>query len=674
MLKLLLSPGIKVVSQLSIAKKFALIFTLYLIPVGYVAHYTLTKHSQEIEKTNQEIEKLTIINTFKPILENMAKSRGLTHAFLNGNQSVKNDIDSTTQILKKKLDTLINLDTFKDLKSAESSEARAIQTDWNQLVLISPSMDTKKNFKSYSNIINRVSLLMNNILESSTLFTDSGHQSSFLIQMTVKNLPSIVDVIGKTRGIGTGVSTQGKFDADTFIALSNHNKQLQQLRSKMAHNFKSANSLGENLKELSRSFEQIDHKIIKFINTTSDKLLIPDSVEIEATQYFDEGTQLIDSVLNLYDSCYNELINLLIKRKTNIQSDIFINVFSSLLLVIAALYLFSSVYMNMLDSISKIEKCVNTVAEGDFTSNISINSKDEMKNIGDDLNRMISNTKNLVRQVLQTTKELVISAEQNRQSAIATSDKIDHQNIKVEQVATAMNEMSATVQEVARNAEQTAESTASADKDSINGFHTVKSTIVSINELESEISKASTSIDKLQDDVKDISSVLDVIQGIADQTNLLALNAAIEAARAGESGRGFAVVADEVRALASKTQESTEEIRNMISILQTSAGHSVSSMQIGNSKIKLTVDHANRAGEALKKISESVAQISLMGEQIASAATEQSTVAEEINKNIISVNDISLLTKQSAKDSSDSSQFVDQASKNLQELVGHFKV
>lgn len=674
MLKLLLAPGVKIVSQLQIATKFSLIFLLYLIPVAYVAHYAITEHSVNIESTQQEIEKLELISSLKPIFTNIAKSRGLTNSYLHGHKAIKPNIINAIQKADSQFYKVENKAAFAHLTNNQRSDFNAILTDWNQLKNNALNLKVQNSFLKHSKIINRINFLMNNILESSDLFIDSDHQASYLIQMLVKNLPAIIDITGKTRGVGAGVATAGTFNADSFIALSNHNKLLESLRSKMSHNFKSADRYGDNLKKLSQSFDLLDEEITAFIDTTANKILIPDSIGISGATYFSEGTLVISGILSLYDDTYSSLNQLLVDRAQSIQNEILINVSSSILLVLAAIYLFASVYINMLQSISRIEIAVNGVAEGDLTLNLKINSKDELNNIGNDLNRMIENTRNLVRQVSETTKNLVSSAENNSQSAELTSEKINEQNIEVEQVATAMNEMSATVQEVARNAEQTAQSTASADNDSKNGFDIVQNTIKSISELANEISNASSSIDRLQGDVKDISSVLDVIQGIADQTNLLALNAAIEAARAGESGRGFAVVADEVRALASKTQESTEEIRSMINKLQTSAEQSVSSMDVGNDKIHQTVQYAETAGAALQKISESVGQISLMGEQIASAATEQSTVAEEINRSIMSVKDISSLTLQSAKGSSENSHFVKDASNNLQELVSHFKV
>ncbi len=674
MFKLLLSPGIYFISKISIAKKFIVIFVLYLIPVGYVAYYAITNQMVSLGATKQEIRKIVLIKSFRPDFTNIAKTRGLNNAYLNGNLTVKSKIVEVVSKASNQISQIANSAEYANLASMEKSDFEGFVNDWQQLVLKSQKMKSDESFAAYSELINRISLLMNSIMESSSLFTDPQHQTAFLIKMVVQNLPALVNITGKVRGIGAGVVTKGNFDSDTFIALSNNNKQLEQQRSQMAHNFQTAVSYRKDLNALSDRFVQVNQNISEFINTTSSKILKPDDIAVDGDLYFSQGSDVIDSILIFYDETHRALSTLIQNRKNEIQSDILLNISSSILLVLAAMYLFASVYSNLLNSISRIEKCVNAVADGNLTLSVNINSEDEMKTIGNNINAMIDNTKSLVQEVLLSTTELVNNASENRASANMTNNQIEQQNIEVEQVATAMNEMTATVQEVARNAEQTAVSTAQADKESDAGLSIVQQTIDSISELAKELSNASGSINELQEDVKSISSVLDVIQGIADQTNLLALNAAIEAARAGESGRGFAVVADEVRTLASKTQESTEEIRNMIDKLQSSANSSVKAIDTGNKKSEQTVSNAIEAGNALHKISESVEQISLMGEQIASAATEQTAVAEEINKSVMQVKDISEKTGEAAKQSAQNSNSLNQLANKLQSLVSKFSV
>lgn len=214
------------------------------------------------------------------------------------------------------------------------------------------------------------------------------------------------------------------------------------------------------------------------------------------------------------------------------------------------------------------------------------------------------------------------------------------QQSETDQVATAMNEMTATVQEVARNAEQAADATLSAKVEANNGKQVMDEIIGSINTLASEVERATDVIHSVEGHSHEIGTILQVIKDIAEQTNLLALNAAIEAARAGEQGRGFAVVADEVRTLAQRTQQSTEEIHNMITQLQSGTKDAVNVMKAGRDQASISVTNAAHGGELLNTITESINTITDMTTQIASAAEEQSTVAEEINSNIININQV----------------------------------
>ena len=673
MLKMILKPGLEIFRHLTIYKKFLMIFILYLFPVGYTAYYALTKHSITLSATQEEISNLGLIKNFKPVIENIAKTRALYYAVANGNSSAQPQISSAIGAVDSNLNLASNHAEFANLSSQQKLLFSSINNEWSRLKSAA-SVQNQQEFDQYSALIRQVQTLMTSILEQSTLMTDSEAHTSFLISSLVKEIPVLTEVISQTTGMGGGIAAKQSFTSETFIALSNYYKQLGIFEAVVKHSFDGAATQLPQLKSLSPLFNNFDASLMKFMNTTKARMIDPDDISVSSQAYLSEGEKVIEQASLLYESTYRELIRLLEIRHNNVTAEVWMNMVSSIALLLAAIYLFACFSQNISDSINRIKDCVNAVADGDLTKSVDIQSEDEMKTIGHDINIMVDNTKSLVNKVLDATNELVNMATKNYESASVTNERISQQNVEVEQVATAMNQMSATVQEVADNAEQTASSTASADNDSKAGYQIVESTITSINELAEELNQASSSINALQENVNSIGSVLDVIQGIADQTNLLALNAAIEAARAGESGRGFAVVADEVRTLASKTQDSTKEIRLMIDKLKDSASQSVSAMESGNNKSQKTVEDAEKAGEALQQISQSVGHISLMGEQIASAATQQSSVAEEINRSILSVKDISELTSGTAQESAENSRSLDGVAKNLQSLVAQFKL
>jgi len=253
-----------------------------------------------------------------------------------------------------------------------------------------------------------------------------------------------------------------------------------------------------------------------------------------------------------------------------------------------------------------------------------------------------------------------------------TNDDMDRQAKEIEMVATAMNEMTATVHDVASNASHTAEATRVADQEVQTGKVVVHESINTIGELAKRVEEAVTVIAKLAQDSEQIGSVVEVIRGIAEQTNLLALNAAIEAARAGEQGRGFAVVADEVRTLASRTQSSTDEIQVMIQKLQDAAGQAVGVMEQGQQAARSSVEQASHAGESLDSITRAVDTITAMTTQIATAAEEQSAVAEEINRNVVNISSLASQTHEAANTALLDNEKLETEVRKMQDMVKQF--
>ncbi|WP_371850781.1 methyl-accepting chemotaxis protein [Pseudomonas marincola] len=251
---------------------------------------------------------------------------------------------------------------------------------------------------------------------------------------------------------------------------------------------------------------------------------------------------------------------------------------------------------------------------------------------------------------------------------------MEGQRHETDQVATAINEMSAAAQEVAASAQRAADAARETDQEGASAKQVVERSVESTHKLVGEIRTSSASIDGLRQDVQGIVGVLEVIRAIADQTNLLALNAAIEAARAGEAGRGFAVVADEVRALASRTQQSTGEIQGMIDRLQTTTEDAVEAMQRASAMGEDTTEQANQAGKSLDVIAELIGTISSMNAQIASAAEEQTAVAEEINRSVHQIAQGVEVVSNDATQGANTARELGGLGGRLQKLVGQFQI
>ncbi|GAB7529656.1 methyl-accepting chemotaxis protein [Pseudomonas sp. 3A(2025)] len=293
--------------------------------------------------------------------------------------------------------------------------------------------------------------------------------------------------------------------------------------------------------------------------------------------------------------------------------------------------------------------------DGDLTKRLQITSQDELGELAGSFNRFVDKIHGLVRQMTEVTTQLTGLVSEVSSQAQRSEQAMDRQRYETDQVATAINQMSAAAQEVAKSAQNASTAAQQTDEQGRAAKRVVDGSIAQIHSLVDDIRKSGVSLDSLQQDVSSIVSVLGVIRSIAEQTNLLALNAAIEAARAGEAGRGFAVVADEVRALASRTQQSTQEIQSMITRLQQGTSDAVGAMRRSSEAGDGTSVQANEAGRSLVTIGELIATINAMNAQIASAAEEQTAVAEEINRSVhqiaVAVDSVADETRQGAQTS-----------------------
>lgn len=314
----------------------------------------------------------------------------------------------------------------------------------------------------------------------------------------------------------------------------------------------------------------------------------------------------------------------------------------------------------------------NRISNGDLTTHFDENIKASGLYLS--MIEMSNNLKRLISDVQDVTNSLASSSTQTSDVAVETSSNIKAQYDKIELVATAIEQMTATVNDIAQNGHDCAKITEESNVVTVDGQENVRQTVSTIEQLSVDINNASGVISSVQQESQSISSVSEVISGIAEQTNLLALNAAIEAARAGEQGRGFAVVADEVRSLASKTQESTTSINEIITSLQNRSNDAVNVMQKSQEKVQETIKQANISGESLEKITASVKEIQDMITQISQASEEQANVAQDVMQNVIEISTVAQKTTQDADATVVAGNELQQQTEKLKGLISTFKV
>jgi len=314
------------------------------------------------------------------------------------------------------------------------------------------------------------------------------------------------------------------------------------------------------------------------------------------------------------------------------------------------------------------------IAGGDLTQPIISAHRDEAGLMLSALSDMQNSLKSTIGQISSAADQLASAAEELNAVTEESSRGLTRQNDEIQLAATAVTEMTAAVEEVARNAMSTSDASKVTSTEAANGRDQAREAVNAINSVSTEISSSTTMVEELAGRVREIGKVLDVIRGIAEQTNLLALNAAIEAARAGEQGRGFAVVADEVRALAARTQASTGEIEAMIGSVQSSADQAVRAMGNSRTLASNTQSLAQATGQSLERIAQSIAEINDRNMLIATASEEQSHVAREVDRNLVNIQDLSTQTAAGANQTSASSHELSRLAVSFNSLVGRFKV
>lgn len=347
---------------------------------------------------------------------------------------------------------------------------------------------------------------------------------------------------------------------------------------------------------------------------------------------------------------------------------------STTVLVITVIALILSVILFIvflrliIQSIGTLRAQLDDIAdgEGDLTKRIPVTKQDDLGTLSHSFNRVLENLQSMIGSIQSLSRDLGAESTHLATSARDNSEGVTKQTDSITMVATAINEMQSAIEEVAGNASRAAELTRNAETKGNNGARIIQGSSEQVRQLATRIGEAVDVIRKLSTDSDNITSVLDVIRGIAEQTNLLALNAAIEAARAGEQGRGFAVVADEVRTLAQRTQKSTEDIQSMISTLQSGVTEVVDIMEVSGKEATATEKSSEEADQELRAILEAISDIADVNTSVASATEEQTQVIDEINRSITDINDL-------AAASADRSQAIDGISKSLEEYASQLE-
>ena len=673
-------------NRMSYAYKFGVISVLFFLALGSVSIQLFVEMNKEVTRTENELVGLELLKTqieMRRVLGHYISSvYGIDQArpvSLHTPKTLANifrkDISDTSSAINATLEQFQNYESIAGEKAAKQLDG--LNTRWAKSALLNPEGEGVSEIQQMQEreLIGIANGVIRATSMGASLAQDSNPQMFMLVELVSKSLPEFVLPLEELRGVSvSAVALKSRVNADIMLRIEAGLDVIANSSIEFDRMVNSVKSSGELDPTIIAQVETVSAMYVELGAFLEDKLVLGDGDPVSPESLDARMTADIDTIYELMETIIPVVNTHLEARLSSRSSAIFMLAAALALVVALVAYLYAGFFVSVRATVDQIYQAAHKMAEGDMTVHVDVQSRDEMGDLSVEFNKMAENVHKLIQGVRETAQQVTSQSDQVEKIASKSSEDVSKQLLQTEQVATAMNEMTATVQEVARNSVGAADTAKLAHKEADDGKQLVTSTLDMIDQLSGEINKSVEVINRLVEDSNNISQVLDVIKSIAEQTNLLALNAAIEAARAGEHGRGFAVVADEVRTLAQKTQESTTEIESMISRLQSGVDNAVSTMGSSRDMASNTVEESNKVGEALNHIVSAVTDIMAMNQQIATAAEEQSNVANEIDRNIVSINTFGEQTSRGATETVDASREMSELTGTLDSMVSAFKV
>ena len=670
-MKAIFAPATALMDRLRYTQKLLLIVIAVAIAIVLLLSNIYARLNQEILAAQQEISGLQMLKPANRVVQFMQQHRGMSSGFLNGDSTMKAPLAEKE---KHVTNALAETDAVLSRELRESSEWKKIRTDWEELSRQGLGLQPAENLKRHTELITRNLEFMVDIADKSGLTLDSSESSYYLIDTIVTKLPRLLEPLGITRAQGTGILASRQLTQErrrSLIVL------IERITS-------SLHDGSHNIKKVVRSVPELEAKLIGPINAFSTEVneifkLLQDDVfserfETQPKAYFALTTKVIDDGYKMmYETLIPHLEAQLNIRLEKIRTAMLVNIGGGLFVFLLVCYLFGGTYHSVIGGVQVLLKGARSLAQGDLTTRFKTRGNDELQIAGQNFDNMAASIQNLIGEIQREVTELRAAAEALAASSEKISASTSLQSESATSMAASIEEMTGSIVHVAKNAKDAQDRSRESDAVASQGVGIVNDVVAQIQGIAETVNQSAQTIEALNEQSSQISTIVGAIREISDQTNLLALNAAIEAARAGESGRGFAVVADEVRKLAERTSGATQEIATKISAIQGSTAGAVASMDSGVRSVGRSVEQAQRAGEAIAQIQSRSRMVADAVADISIALSEQTQVSTGITQSVERIAQMAEENNASARGNASTADKLRQFAEVLTVHVQHFK-
>ncbi|MGV7115686.1 methyl-accepting chemotaxis protein [Paenibacillus kyungheensis] len=663
MIEKLLSPFTFVISKLKYAQKFILISVLCALPLLLLTSIWFENQQAKIQMSSSERKGIVNIDSIFPLILLMQNHRAFYGNYVSGDTNAQSQLSQTEQDISaeiKKIDPIIQSQQLPQ----SITIWQGIQTDWSTLQKEQSSLNAEDSFTRHSELIQKMMNFITKSANESRLSLDSDIDSTSLAGIFTKQLAQTSDMVAQMRGRGTALLISKQNNHDTVVKITENTGKMKLTIEDITN---SLNTAYENNPQLKQLFAEKGNENISqmnaFVDIVTNQIINDESLKGSSNDYFAAGTQTIQSLQQFSESIANELDVLIAKRiqELTYMRNLILGITLFVLILVALFYI--AFYRNVLQSVRSLQNGADAMAQGDLSQTIVLQTRDELKQVGDAFNQTMLSLNELLHRNQQVSDQSatasahlkIVSTEstlamgQIADAIQSVSEGNKGQKKSMNETANAMNEMSIGITRIAEAASGVAESSIQATELVYVGDQKLVDAVAQMESIRQSVDGSGHKVRTLSEHSNEIGQIVTVIMGIASQTQLLSLNANIEAARAGEHGRGFSVVAEEVGKLAEQTKSSVEMISMLVRDITELISQTVASIQLTDHETMQGIQAVQQAHQTLKDILASTQVVSAQIQEVSATSEEISAGMEQVTASMIEVADVSAKTSSEAE-------------------------